>query len=111
MGQACFIFISEVGEEVREQKVNMTDLQSISADRKQPNLDECRKIQKRLSNSSSVKSFSVAILQQYTNSFSEENLIKECSFGKLYLAEDEERMVVQYNSTSLFANYKSQVIN
>ncbi|XP_078175506.1 protein STRUBBELIG-RECEPTOR FAMILY 1-like isoform X2 [Carex rostrata] len=83
----------EAGEEVREQKVNMTDLQSISADRKQPNLDECRKIQKRLSNTSSVKSFSVAILQQYTNSFSEENLIKECSFGKLYLAEDEERML------------------
>lgn len=34
-----------------------------------------------------VKSFSVASLQQYTNSFSEENLIRDSRFGKVYLAE------------------------
>ncbi|KAF3325615.1 protein STRUBBELIG-RECEPTOR FAMILY 3 isoform X3 [Carex littledalei] len=41
----------------------------------------------------SIQNNQVAILQQYTDSFSEENLIEECSFGKLYLAEDEERML------------------
>ena len=34
-----------------------------------------------------VKSFSVASLQQYTNSFSEENLIRDSRFGRVYLAE------------------------
>ncbi|EMS55269.1 Protein STRUBBELIG-RECEPTOR FAMILY 3 [Triticum urartu] len=34
-----------------------------------------------------VKSFSVASLQQYTNSFSEENFIRDSRFGKVYLAE------------------------
>jgi hypothetical protein len=34
-----------------------------------------------------VKSFSIASLQQYTNSFSEENLIRDSRFGKVYLAE------------------------
>lgn len=34
-----------------------------------------------------VKSFSVASLQQYTNSFSEENLMRDSRFGKVYLAE------------------------
>ncbi|KAJ1291463.1 hypothetical protein BS78_02G317100 [Paspalum vaginatum] len=34
-----------------------------------------------------VKSFSIASLQQYTNSFSEENFIRDSRFGKVYLAE------------------------
>ncbi|KAM0898601.1 hypothetical protein ACQ4PT_021783 [Festuca glaucescens] len=34
-----------------------------------------------------VKSFSVASLQQYTNSFSEQNLIRDSRFGRVYLAE------------------------
>ncbi|KQK15717.1 protein STRUBBELIG-RECEPTOR FAMILY 3 [Brachypodium distachyon] len=34
-----------------------------------------------------VKSFSVASLQQYTNSFSEDNLIRDSRFGKVYQAE------------------------
>jgi hypothetical protein len=96
IGQTYSIFISEAGEGVGEQKVNMIDLQSISADIILPNLDGSQNIQKRFDNTSSVKSFSVAILQQYTNSFSEENLIDECSFGKLYLAEDEAKMVQHY---------------
>ncbi|RCV13559.1 hypothetical protein SETIT_2G354800v2 [Setaria italica] len=36
---------------------------------------------------STVKSFSIASLQQYTNSFSEENFIRDSRFGKVYLAE------------------------
>lgn len=35
----------------------------------------------------SVASYSVAFLQQYTNSFSEENLIKDSILGKVFLAE------------------------
>ncbi|KAL6856060.1 hypothetical protein ACP4OV_018862 [Aristida adscensionis] len=34
-----------------------------------------------------VKSFSIASLQQYTNSFSEQNFIRDSRFGKVYLAE------------------------
>ncbi|XP_062187384.1 protein STRUBBELIG-RECEPTOR FAMILY 3-like isoform X2 [Phragmites australis] len=34
-----------------------------------------------------VKSFSISSLQQYTNSFSEENFIRDSRFGKVYLAE------------------------
>ncbi|XP_039830890.1 protein STRUBBELIG-RECEPTOR FAMILY 3-like isoform X6 [Panicum virgatum] len=34
-----------------------------------------------------VKSFSIASLQQYTNSFSEENFIRDSRFGKIFLAE------------------------
>ncbi|KAG2637730.1 protein STRUBBELIG-RECEPTOR FAMILY 3-like isoform X4 [Panicum virgatum] len=34
-----------------------------------------------------VKSFSIASLQQYTNSFSEENFIRDSRFGKVFLAE------------------------
>ncbi|CAN6168455.1 unnamed protein product, partial [Urochloa humidicola] len=34
-----------------------------------------------------VKSFSIGSLQQYTNSFSEENFIRDSRFGKVYLAE------------------------
>ncbi|XP_062189218.1 protein STRUBBELIG-RECEPTOR FAMILY 3-like isoform X3 [Phragmites australis] len=34
-----------------------------------------------------VKSFSISSLQQYTNSFSEQNLIRDSRFGKVYLAE------------------------
>ncbi|KAI4978089.1 hypothetical protein ZWY2020_014643 [Hordeum vulgare] len=37
--------------------------------------------------STSATSFSVATLQQYTNSFGEENLIRESRLGKVYLAE------------------------
>ncbi|XP_072951038.1 protein STRUBBELIG-RECEPTOR FAMILY 3-like isoform X1 [Typha angustifolia] len=37
--------------------------------------------------STSATSFSVASLQQYTNSFREENLIRESRLGKVYLAE------------------------
>ncbi|KAK3152275.1 hypothetical protein QOZ80_2BG0156720 [Eleusine coracana subsp. coracana] len=37
--------------------------------------------------SSSATSFSVASLQQYTNSFEEQNLIRESRLGKVYLAE------------------------
>ncbi|KAJ4816078.1 Protein STRUBBELIG-RECEPTOR FAMILY 3 [Rhynchospora pubera] len=81
----------EAGKEVEEHKVNMKDLQSISADRKPANSDKTQTSQKRLHYTSSVKSFSVAILQQYTNSFSEENLIRECRFGKFYLGKDEDR--------------------
>jgi hypothetical protein len=36
---------------------------------------------------STVKSFSIGSLQQYTNSFSEENFIRDSRFGKVYLAE------------------------
>ncbi|TVU38397.1 hypothetical protein EJB05_11765 [Eragrostis curvula] len=34
-----------------------------------------------------VKSFSIASLQQYTNSFGEDNFIRDSRFGKVYLAE------------------------
>ncbi|KAL5207597.1 hypothetical protein ABZP36_032032 [Zizania latifolia] len=34
--------------------------------------------------------FTVASLQQYTNSFSEQNLIRETLFGKIYLAENQD---------------------
>lgn len=34
-----------------------------------------------------VKSFSIASLQQYTNSFSEENFLRDSRYGKVYLAE------------------------
>jgi hypothetical protein len=34
-----------------------------------------------------VKSFSIASLQQYSNNFSEENFIRDSRFGKVYLAE------------------------
>ena len=34
-----------------------------------------------------VTSFSVASLQQYTNSFDEDNLIRDGTWGKVYLAE------------------------
>ena len=37
--------------------------------------------------STSATSFSVASLQQYTNSFQEQNLIRESRLGKVYLAE------------------------
>jgi hypothetical protein len=37
--------------------------------------------------STSATSFSVASLQQYTNSFGEQNLIRESRMGKVYLAE------------------------
>jgi hypothetical protein len=37
--------------------------------------------------STSATSFSVASLQQYTNSFGEQNLIRESRLGKVYLAE------------------------
>ncbi|KAJ3698649.1 hypothetical protein LUZ61_002354 [Rhynchospora tenuis] len=81
----------EAGKEVREHKVSMKDLQSISANREPPNSDETRTTQKRLNYASTGKSFSVAILQQYTDSFSKENLIRECRFGKFYLGKDEDR--------------------
>lgn len=44
-----------------------------------------------------VKSFSIASLQQYTNSFNEENIIRDSRFGKVYLAKlpDGEVMVQQ----------------
>lgn len=35
----------------------------------------------------SARLFHVAVLQQYTNSFSEDNLIQDGRFGPLYLAE------------------------
>ncbi|TVU49785.1 hypothetical protein EJB05_01121, partial [Eragrostis curvula] len=38
-------------------------------------------------NTTSVKSFSIASLQQYTNNFNKDNFIKNSRFGKLYLAE------------------------
>ncbi|KAG8080079.1 hypothetical protein GUJ93_ZPchr0007g3015 [Zizania palustris] len=41
----------------------------------------------KLDLTTTVKSFSIASLQQYTNSFSEENLIRDSRFGKVYLAE------------------------
>lgn len=46
-----------------------------------------------------VKSFSIASLQQYTNSFSEENFIRDSRFGKVFLAElpDGEVKVVHQN--------------
>jgi hypothetical protein len=51
-----------------------------------------------------VKSFSIAFLQQYTNSFSEENFIRDSRFGKVYLAElpdGEVKMVHQNFSTTM----------
>ncbi|OEL22283.1 Protein STRUBBELIG-RECEPTOR FAMILY 3 [Dichanthelium oligosanthes] len=41
----------------------------------------------RTSTPTSAKPFSVASLQQYTNSFSEDNVIRESRLGKVYLAE------------------------
>ncbi|XP_040381869.1 protein STRUBBELIG-RECEPTOR FAMILY 3 isoform X1 [Oryza brachyantha] len=41
----------------------------------------------KLELTTTVKSFSIASLQQYTNSFNEENLIRDSRFGKVYLAE------------------------
>uniref|UniRef100_A0A0E0LMA6 Protein kinase domain-containing protein n=1 Tax=Oryza punctata TaxID=4537 RepID=A0A0E0LMA6_ORYPU len=41
----------------------------------------------KLNLTTTVKSFSIASLQQYTNSFNEENLIRHSRFGKVYLAE------------------------
>lgn len=41
----------------------------------------------KLDLTTTVKSFSIASLQQYTNSFNEENLIRDSRFGKVYLAE------------------------
>ncbi|KAL5197147.1 hypothetical protein ABZP36_000659 [Zizania latifolia] len=41
----------------------------------------------KLDLTTTVKSFPLASLQQYTNSFSEENLIRDSRFGKVYLAE------------------------
>jgi hypothetical protein len=41
----------------------------------------------RTSTPTSATPFSVASLQQYTNSFREENLIRESRYGKVYLAE------------------------
>jgi hypothetical protein len=41
----------------------------------------------RTSTPTSATPFSVASLQQYTNSFSEENVIRESRLGKVYLAE------------------------
>lgn len=35
----------------------------------------------------SVASYSIASLQQYTNSFNEENMIRECRLGKVFMAE------------------------
>ncbi|RWW16935.1 hypothetical protein BHE74_00004596 [Ensete ventricosum] len=41
----------------------------------------------------SVRSFSVGDLQQYTDSFSEENLIREDRLGKVYLAQSSDGKV------------------
>ncbi|PWZ06885.1 Protein STRUBBELIG-RECEPTOR FAMILY 8 [Zea mays] len=41
----------------------------------------------KTSSSTSATSFSIASLQQYTNSFREENVIRESRLGKVYLAE------------------------
>jgi hypothetical protein len=41
----------------------------------------------RISTPTSATPFSVAYLQQYTNNFREENLIRESRYGKVYLAE------------------------
>jgi hypothetical protein len=40
----------------------------------------------KVESTTTVKSFSIASLQQYTNSFSEENIIRDSRFGKVYLA-------------------------
>ncbi|XP_066391025.1 protein STRUBBELIG-RECEPTOR FAMILY 3-like isoform X4 [Miscanthus floridulus] len=40
----------------------------------------------KVESTTTVKSFSIASLQQYTNSFSEENIIRDSWFGKVYLA-------------------------
>jgi hypothetical protein len=53
-----------------------------------------------------VKSFSVASLQQYTNSFSEQNLIRDSRFGRVYLAElpgGEVQAVYQKHSDCYFS--------
>lgn len=47
--------------------------------------------------STSATSFSVASLQQYTNSFQEQNLIRESRLGKVYLAElPEGKVCIKY---------------
>jgi hypothetical protein len=53
-----------------------------------------------------VKSYSVASLQQYTNSFSEQNLIRDSRFGRVYLAElpdGEVQTVYQKHSDCYFS--------
>lgn len=40
----------------------------------------------KVESTTTVRSFSIASLQQYTNSFSEENIIRDSRFGKVYLA-------------------------
>jgi hypothetical protein len=50
-------------------------------------LPEKRSSPPRASTPTSATPFSVASLQQYTNNFREENLIRESRYGKVYLAE------------------------
>lgn len=47
----------------------------------------------------SLASFSVSSLQQFTNSFSEENLIRDGRFGQVYLAEFPQGKVLSFGFT------------
>ncbi|KAJ3693663.1 hypothetical protein LUZ60_009143 [Juncus effusus] len=82
----------ETAQKAKEQKVNLEeDVISLEFDSNQINLDEIVTSPKRQKALLSAQAFSVASLQQYTNSFSKDNLIKEGSSGKVYLAEQHEQ--------------------